>query len=56
MVWAVLGISDDVVAALDAGDLPPYRIEAQVGEEWLSTSLADTGCRVGRRAVKAAVS
>ena len=56
VAWAVLGVSDDVVAALDAGDLPPYRIEAQIGDEWLSTSLADTGCRVGRRAARAAVS
>ena len=55
VAWAVLGVSDDVVAALDAGDLPPYRIEAQIGDEWLSTSLADTGCRVGRRAARAAV-
>ncbi|TME31179.1 MAG: hypothetical protein E6I66_07995 [Chloroflexi bacterium] len=49
VAWVVLGINDEVVAALDAGKPSPYRVEAKVGEEWISTVLVDTGCRIGRR-------
>jgi hypothetical protein len=55
VAWVVLGIADEVVAALDAGKASPYRVETKVGEEWLSTVLVDTGCRIGRRS-KVAVS
>ena len=55
VAWVVLGISDEIVAALDAGKPSPYRVEAKVGDEWISTVLVDTGCRIGRRA-KVAVS
>jgi hypothetical protein len=55
VAWVVLGITDEVVAALDAGKPSPYRVEAKVGEEWISTVLVDTGCRIGRRS-KIAVS
>src|SRR2546421_7265302 len=55
VAWVVLGVSDEVVAALDAGKPSPYRVEAKVGDEWISTVLVDTGCRVGRRS-KVAVS
>ena len=51
VAWVVLGISDEVVAALDAGKPSPYRVEAKVGEEWVSTVLVDTGCRIGRRRI-----
>lgn len=50
VAWVVLGVSDEVVAALDAGQPSSLRVEAKVGEEWVSTVLLDTGCRVGRRA------
>ena len=56
VAWVVLGISDEVVAALDAGKPSPYRVEAKVGDEWISTVLVDTGCRIGRRPSKVAVS
>jgi hypothetical protein len=56
VAWVVLGITDEVVAALDAGKPSPYRVEAKVGEEWISTVLVDTGCRIGRRRPKIAVS
>lgn len=56
VAWVVLGITDEVVAALDAGKASPYRVEAKVGEEWISTVLVDTGCRIGRRGSKIAVS
>jgi hypothetical protein len=56
VAWVVLGVSDEVVAALDAGTPSPYRIEAKVGDEWVSTVLVDTGCRIGRRRSRAAVS
>jgi hypothetical protein len=55
VAWVVLGITDEVVAALDAGKPSPYRVEAKVGDEWISTVLVDTGCRIGRRS-KVAVS
>jgi hypothetical protein len=56
VAWVVLGISDEVVAALDSGKPSPYRVEAKVGEEWISTVLVDTGCRIGRRRSRIAVS
>src|SRR2546428_4210244 len=56
VAWVVLGISDEVVAALDAGKSSPYRVQAQVGDEWISSALVDTGCRIGRRRAKVAVS
>jgi hypothetical protein len=56
VAWVVLGISDEVVAAIDAGKPSPYRVEAKVGDEWISTVLVDTGCRIGRRPSKVAVS
>jgi len=51
VAWVVLGVGDEVVAALDAGKPSPYRVEAKVGEEWISTILVDTGCRIGRRRI-----
>ena len=56
VAWVVLGVSDEVVAALDAGKPSPYRVEAKVGDEWVSTVLVDTGCRIGRRRPRIAVS
>src|SRR5437763_2676 len=44
--WVVLGVSGDVVTALDTGRPAPFRFQAKVGEEWLSVELADTGCRL----------
>ena len=51
VAWVVLGVRDDVVAALDANKPSPYRVEAKVGDEWVSTVLVDTGCRIGRRRI-----
>ena len=56
VAWVVLGVSDEVVAALDAGKPSPYRVEVKVGDEWVSTVLVDTGCRIGRRRSKIAIS
>jgi hypothetical protein len=56
VAWVVLGVGDEVVAALDAGKPSPHRIEAKVGDEWVSTVLVDTGCRIGRRRSGIAVS
>jgi hypothetical protein len=56
VAWVVLGISDEMVAALDAGKPSPYRVEAKVGDEWISAVLVDTGCRIGRRRSRIAVS
>ena len=56
VAWVVLGISDEVVAAFDAGKPSPYRVEVKVGDEWVSTVLVDTGCRIGRRRSKVVAS
>jgi hypothetical protein len=56
VAWVVLGVSDEVVAAVDAGKPSPYRVEVKVGDEWVSTVLVDTGCRIGRRRSRIAVS
>src|SRR5438876_10906017 len=56
VAWVVLGISDEVVAALDAGKSSPYSVQAKIGDEWISSALVDTGCRIGRRTTKIAVS
>jgi hypothetical protein len=56
VAWVVLGVTDEVIAALDAGKPSPYRVEAKVGDEWISTVLVDTGCRIGRRRSRVAVS
>ncbi|HYV22582.1 MAG TPA: hypothetical protein VEN31_08000 [Candidatus Bathyarchaeia archaeon] len=49
VAWVVFGVTDEVVEALDSGKPSPYRVEARVGDEWISTVLVDTGCRIGRR-------
>ena len=56
VAWVVLGISDEVVAALDGGKSSRYRVEARIGDEWVSSTLVDTGCRLGRSPAKIAVS
>jgi hypothetical protein len=56
VAWVVLGVSDEVVAAFDAGKPSSYRVEVKVGDEWVSTVLVDTGCRIGRRRSRIAVS
>jgi len=56
VAWVVVGIPNDVVAAIDAGKPSPYGFQAKVGEDWLSLELADTGCRLGRTRAKSAAS
>jgi hypothetical protein len=56
LAWVVIGVSDEFVAALDAGKPMPYRFEAKVGDEWLVATVVDTACRLGRRSAKIAVS
>jgi hypothetical protein len=48
VAWVVVGIPNDVVAAIDAGKQSPYGFQAKVDDEWLSLDLVDTGCRLGR--------
>jgi hypothetical protein len=48
VAWVVIGIPDDVAAALDASRALPVGFQAKVGDEWLSLELLDTGCRHGR--------
>ncbi|MEP6694502.1 MAG: hypothetical protein ABJB39_07650 [Chloroflexota bacterium] len=56
VAWVVVGIPNDVVAAIDAGQPSPYGFQAKVGDEWLSLDLSDTGCRLGRTRSKSAAS
>jgi len=56
VAWVVVGIPNDVVAAIDAGKPSPYGFQAKVGDEWLSLDLVDTGCRLGRTRAKTAAS
>lgn len=48
-VWVVLAAPPAMLRAIDRGEGDRYRVEAQVGEEWLDTELTDTGCRFGTR-------
>jgi hypothetical protein len=52
----VVGIPNDVVAAIDAGKPSTYGFQAKVGDEWFSLDLVDTGCRLGRARLKTAAS
>jgi hypothetical protein len=56
VAWVVVGIPNDVVAAIDAGKASPYGFQAKVGDEWFSLDLDDTGCRLGRARAKTAAS
>ena len=56
VAWVVVGVSNDVVAAIDAGKPSPYGFQAKVDEEWLSLDLADTGCRLGHTRANTAAS
>ena len=56
VAWVVVGVPNDVVAAIDAGKPSPFGFQAKVGEDWLSLDLADTGCRLGRSRAKTAAS
>jgi hypothetical protein len=56
VAWVVVGVPNDVVAAIDAGKPSPYGFQAKVGEDWLSLDLADTGCRLGSARAKTAAS
>jgi len=56
VAWVVVGIPNDVVAAMDGGKQSPYGFQAKVDDEWLSLDLVDTGCRLGRTQAKSAAS
>ncbi len=56
VAWVVVGIPNDIVAAIDAGKPSPYGFQAKVDDEWLSLDLVDTGCRLGRTRTKSAAS
>ena len=56
VAWVVVGIPNDIVPILDAGEPAPYGFQAKVDDEWLSLDLVDTGCRLGRAPTQSAVS
>jgi hypothetical protein len=48
VAWVVVGVPNEVVAAIDAGIPSPYGFQTKVGEDWLALELVDSGCRLGR--------
>ena len=54
VAWVVIGVPDEVAAALDAGRPSTYSFQAKVADEWLSLDLADTGCRHGQTRARSA--
>ena len=56
VAWVVVGITSEIVAAIDAGTPSPYGFQAKIGDEWLSLDLVDTGCRRGRVGAKSVAS
>jgi hypothetical protein len=48
VVWVVVGIPKELVAAIDARADWPFGFQAKVGDEWLALDLVDSGCRLGR--------
>lgn len=56
VAWVVVGIPDEVVAAIDGGTPSSYVFQAKVDDAWLSLELVDTGCRLGTMRLKHAAS
>jgi len=48
VAWVVVGVPNEVVAAIDAGTPWPYGFQTKVGDDWLALDLVDSGCRLGR--------
>jgi hypothetical protein len=48
LVWVVVGIPNEIAAAIDAGLKWEYTFQAKVNDEWLALDLVDSGCRLGR--------
>jgi hypothetical protein len=48
VAWVVVGVPNELVAAIDAGTPWPYGFQTKVGDEWLALDLVDSGCRLGR--------
>ena len=50
VAWVVMTIPNNIAAQIEAGLKWDYALQAKVGDDWLALDLADTGCRLGRRA------
>ena len=48
VAWVVVGLPNDLVAAIDAGTDWPFAFQTKVGDDWLALDLVDSGCRLGR--------
>jgi len=48
VAWVVVGVPNEVVAAIDAGTPWPYGFQTKIGDDWLALDLVDSGCRLGR--------
>ena len=53
VAWVVMTIPNNVAAQIEADMKWDYALQAKVDGEWLALDLADTGCRLGRRASSA---
>ncbi len=45
--WVVIGMPNEIAAAIDAGLKWEYALQAKVNDEWLALDLVDSGCRLG---------
>jgi hypothetical protein len=54
--WVVLGMPNEIAAAIDAGLKWDYTFQARVNDEWLALDMVDSGCRLGRVRVATSVS
>jgi hypothetical protein len=48
VAWVVVGVPNELVAAIDAGTDWPFGFQTKVGDDWLALDLVDSGCRLGR--------
>ena len=48
LVWVVVSVPSQIVAAYEAGLTWAYTFQARVNGEWLACELVDSGCRLGR--------
>ena len=48
LTWVVIGMPNEVAAAIDAGLKVDYTFQARVNDEWLALDLVDSGCRLDR--------
>ena len=48
LVWVVVSVPSQIVAAYEAGLTWAYTFQARVNGQWLALDLVDSGCRLGK--------